>query len=322
MNMDMNMDMNMNMNMNLDMNLDMNFNYKLFESDQDYHNEIKNILSPYDTTYYDVYIKKYLMFNEPNEFILVNYFTKLYCWTYNNEYPIKDAIEPLSKFSNIFITNDIFTKIIESIHEPKKSIVNYDDLITMYMGLCVFYNLLLVCEYNITLDNLYEKIHLINLEKLDELRNYEDAKKKLLPMIKNMFTLIFNKNPNYQVNLNTCEYIIKHNLIENFKIVNINEYKLLYKYEKNIKKLESYKNFNPDIECLQNACMIKDNVIVIENLFKHIEPDSVCLTNALGYIDNTIIPILLEKIKPTKEQIIQYCQLKNDFTTELLIEQL
>lgn len=300
----------------------MELDYGLFETNQEYHDVIKNISTPYNSSYYDIYMKKYLENNIPNEFILVNYFTKLYCWTYGTDYSIEIAIKPLNRFSNITITNELFTKIIENINDPNKYAINYDNLELIYKGLSVFYNLIMICNYDITLNDLHDKLHLINLNNLGKLPNYYSAKKNLIPLIKKIFTIVYDKNPNYQINTNTFEYIFKFNLLDNYKIKNYDEYKLLYKYEKSIKKIKFYKNYNPNIDCLHNACDIKDNVTVVKNLLKSIEPDSICLTNSLKYIDNKIIYILLEKINPTTEQVIQYCELKKDFVTKLLVEKL
>lgn len=299
--------------------------YKLFESNQEYHNKFKDIDIPYNDSYYDNYMKEYLDNNIPNEFILVNYFSKLYCSTDDTEYAIEDLIEPLGKFSHITITNELFVNIIENMHQPKKPIVDYNNFDVMYRGLSVLDVLLSICNYNITLDNLYNQLHFIDFNKLNKLNkscDYDNIKNKLPQTIKKIFTLVYNKNPNSLLNLNTFEYIIKYNMIEQHKPSNINQYKLLYKYEKSINRLKSYKNFTPDIECLQNACTIKDNTTVVKNLLKSIEPNSICLSNALEHIDNKIIYLLLEKINPTVEQIIQYCELKNDSVTKLLVQQL
>lgn len=211
---------------------------------------------------------------------------------------------------------------MNNVNGPRKTKPDYNDLELWYIALSVLEKLLSVCEFDLDLMDLFESINRINLSILSEIPKYNQAKKNLIPLIKKIFILVFDSEPEFPITPETFEFVCKYNLIDNLPIQNQIQYKLTYKYETSIKKLKSYKNFIPDIECLENACEIKDNSMVITNLLKTIEPNPKCLSNALAHIDNKVIYLLVEKINPTKEQIIDYCVLKNDSVMRLLVEKL
>lgn len=296
-------------------------NSKLFETNQEYLDSYKDIQIPYSDVYYSVHMENYLKSNIPNEFVLINYFTKLYCWTCGTEYAIKNAIKHINKFSHIKITKELFKKIMNNVYGSRKTKPDYNDLELWYIALSVLEKLLSVCKFDLNLMDLFESINPINLSILSTIPNYKQAKKNLIPLIKKIFTLVFDSNPE-SLTPETFEFVCKYKLIDNLPIQNQIQYKLTYRYETSIKKLKSYKNFIPDIKCLENACEIKNNLVVITNLLKTIEPNQKCLSNALAHIDNQVIYLLVEKINPTKEQIINYCELKNDLMMRLLVERL
>ena len=128
-----------------------------------------------------------------------------------------------------------------------------------------------------------------------------------------------------QVNLNTWEFIVKFKLICLLSMIDLMDrqhYDILFRYETKITELNKIKKFNPNIDCLKNACMIKNNTVVVKNLLKKINPDSSCLTIALTHPNNNVVKLLLEKIQPTKLQILAYCETKNDEIMRALIEKL
>lgn len=307
--------------------------YKLFETNQEYHDKYKNLSTPCDSDYYDVHLKNYLENNEPNEFILTNYFTKLYSRTYDNETNIKYALEFVNYFKNIYISQDLMNEIFSNIHGPinwkTKEIDNgFNDLDLMRIFVNVIYKLLTTCAHNITIETFYSITKNINIDKfyLVAHKLMSKYKKKntddLVQDIKKIFEYLYQLDKEQEIQLNTLEYLIKFKFIDNYKPKNILEYRLLYKYETSIKKFKSFKNFIPDIYCLENACEIKSNTTVVKNLLKTIQPNSICLNNALKFTNNKVVELLLDLIDPTLEQVQNYSRLLNDDTLCILLNRL
>ena len=291
--------------------------YKLFESDQEYHDKIKNYLTRYDTDYYDIYLTKYLESNNnPTELVLVNFFTKLYSWTYAIKSNIEAALKFTKYFKNIFISKELLDKIFSIMNERQ----DYDFII-IFMS--VLDDLLKKSNHDIRVEDFNTQCKKIHWKKLlNSTRSYDKDKIKLLvDVMKIIFTHLYKLNTNQIISIEGLEFLFENNFLSDYMPTNVIEYRLMYKYEKSIKKLKSFKNFKPDIYCLENACKIKSNAYIISSLMKTIRPNSNCLSNALKYIDNyRVVELLLNEVEPTIEQIVSYSRKLYNPTLDILFE--
>jgi hypothetical protein len=294
-----------------------------FSENQKLHDDLKYKTAPYNTEYYDVILKKYLKTNTPNEFILVNFFSKLYCWTFGEQFVIKIINEYMNYFKHITITQDLLNNIFKNIKSHKicesTPIPFYNDYIVIYRSFKTIEILLLNNKLeNLILSDVYEHIKLIDFEKNREI----NLSKDIHNVLSNIFEIIYSNNKKEILSFDVISFIYKHKLIKHYICKSQSEYELSFKY---LKKIDHTK-FIINLECLENACCIKNNTTMISKImtkFK-INPSSKCLENALLFIDNTgVIKLLLTKnISASKEQILQYCKLKNDSVMELLVNSL
>lgn len=308
----------------------LHIDYDLFESDQEYHDKIKNYSTPYNSDYYDVYLKKYLESNNnPTELVLVNFFTKLYSWTYDIKTNIETAIEFTKYFKNIFITQELLNKIFSNIYDVRewktgKIELGYSNRNIIIISMYVLDDLLKNSNHNIKVEDFYSQCKKINWNKVfDSSTSYKNDNIKLLDVIKKIFTYLYNLDKNQIISVDGLEFLFEKNLLLDYIPKSIIEYRLMYKYETKIKKLKSFTNFKPNIYCLENACKIKSNSYIILSLMKTIKPNSNCLTNALKYKDNyKVVELLLNEVEPTIEQIISYGKKLHNPTLTMLLEKL
>ena len=323
-------------NNNKSTNLLNGFDFKLFETDQEYNDKFKNYATPYDSDYYEIYLNAYLKSNKPNELVLVNFFTKLYSFTYDSETIFKEIKKFIQHFAGMTLTakliEQIFSNCYDKVddrehnnyhnhnqnHKNTKLIYSKDTLERVFYS---FNELVKISKLSTDINTniLYSNLELIKIDLNVELT---DVMRKLLSEI---FINIWACYPTKPINLNTWEFIVKFKLINPSSMIDLVgqfHYVILYKYETKITELNKIKKFNPNIDCLKNACTIKNNTTVVKNLLKKINPDSSCLTIALTHSNNSVVKLLLEKIQPTKEQILIYCELKNDLIMKALIEKL
>lgn len=302
------------------------FDCKLFETDQKYHDKFKNYQTPYNTDYYDIYLKKYLENNVPTELILINYFTKLYSWNYN----ISQALNLAKYFIDLHISKDLLKKIFLNIYGPidwktNELSLGFDNFNLMIIFVNVLEKILNKSMCNIDVESLYSNMKNIKINYFISTYQIKKSDKEklrlLIEPIKKLYNNLYKLNKDEEIQIETLEYLIEHNLLDEYIPKNIIEYRLMYKYETSIRKLKSFKNFKPDIYCLENACKIALNTNIIASLIKTIEPNSVCLSNALKHKNNhKVIKILVDKVEPTIEQIKIYGYKLHDLTLNILIE--
>ena len=298
-----------------------------FCRDQKIHDDLKQNTAPYNTDYYDVALKTYLKTNKPNEFILVNFFSKLYCWTCGEVWVVEIIEEYMSHFKHITITQDLLNNIFENIKSHKvcesKPIPFYNDYIVTYRS---FYTLEILLSNNKTenliLIDVYEHIKSINFNKKTAYID-RDLTKDAINHLKNIFEVIYSNNKKEILSPELISFIYKYKLIKHYICKSQNEYALSFKYLTKIDKTN--KKYIINEECLENACCIKNNNVIVSQIitkFK-INPTSKCLDNALKFIDNiNVVQLLLEHITSSKEQLLKYCELKNDNVITLLINKL
>jgi len=305
--------------------------YKLFESNQEYHDKFKNYSTPYDSDYYNIYLTKYLEANNnPTELVLVNFFTKLYSWTYHITHNIETALKFTKYFKNIYISKDLIEKIFSNIydkinHETMEFQLGYANMDIIIIVMCVLDNLLKNLNHNIRAEDFYAQCKKIDWNKLlNSTKSYNKNEIKLLvDVMKKIFTHLYNLDTDQIISIEGLEFLFENNFLLDYKPMNIIEYRLMYKYETSIKKLKLFKNFKPDIYCLENACEIKSNSYVISSLIKTIKPNSICLSNALKYVENhKVVELLLNEVEPTIEQIKFYGKKLHNSTLTMLLEKL
>jgi len=112
------------------------------------------------------------------------------------------------------------------------------------------------------------------------------------------------------VQLTTYEYLLKNKLIYTPHPLNMDEYAMTYKYIKNMRYHELHNarslGLSLNSECLENACLIKNNARTVEYIINHDIVTERCLDNALQCVNNNVISVLLKYIKPTPQQLEKY----------------
>ena len=306
-------------------------NNKLFESLQKYHDTFKNYSKPYDTDYYNVYLIKYLESNDnPTELVLVNFFTKLYSWTYGIKSNIETALRFTKYFKNTFISKELLNKIFSNIYGPpdwetNKIELGYSNINVIIILMCVMDDLLKNLNHDIKVEDLYSQCKKILWKNLlNSTSSYDkDNVKLLVDVMKKIFTQLYNLDADQIISVDGLEFLFENNFLTDYVPKNIVEYRLMYKHVTSVKKLKSFKNFKPDIYCLENACVIKSNTRVISSLMKTIKPDSNCLSNAIKYTDNyRVVELLLNEVDPTIEQIVLYGKILRNPTLDILLEKI
>lgn len=302
-----------------------NINFALFAANQDYHTQLQYDSAPYDTIYYGL-MNEYLKQHNATEIILLNFFSKLYCFTYGDVHVFKMINEFVKYFKNIKMTNELFYKIFlhikgsyDSYKKTHKEKFTDESVITR--SLYAIEKLLDGLDNNIlTLDDFYNNIKTIDWCKQTKYSKRDKTKYGDIDTIdfaKLIFEKIYEKNQNHILHPDTIQYIFKYDMIKNYKIQNVNEYRLLFKY---YKKLNLNKNFPFDIECLENACHIVDNDVVVKRIMKTVQPTLQCLDFALKYQNNSVSLILLDVLQPTNEQLKNYSLLKQDEVLTKLVD--
>lgn len=291
--------------------------HERFENDHTYHLFLQQTTLPYSEQYYDI-LEKFLENNKPTEIIFENFFGKLFCFMQDEIHVIKKLDRFLEKFSNIIVEVNMLGKIFSNLKSEKE--MWEDDIEAGYKNLwCnkyvigrivyILYKLYTKKQLNITLDNLYVHVNKIN---------WKFQSKKTFEILKKIFTKIYENDRKQNIRTETLNYIFKYCLIRKFIVNEQYQYEMLYKYYLLPKSLDD--RFKFTVECLENACEIKNNVNVVNKLLQVVKPNLRCLDNALKFKSNNVVKLLLPKIKATKTQIIQYYKKYNDDTLLCLLE--
>ncbi len=304
----------------------LNIDWDLFCSNQKYHQSIKDANKQLDSKYFEIIAQCPNL----NSFVLVNLMDMLSRWSWCDT-----ALIEINKIANrathILITQDLFYKLldrlIESNNKDKSEYSRYNNtrrglyLINLLLGKSQceplnINNFIQYCKTN------YQEIFLPKPKKQMFYSSYKECENKAneIPnpseLVQAICTKQIQTNPSQQILFDNLEYAIKLNLLEKFEPETQEEYRMLFKYQK---KVNHNKKFPHDIQCLENACTIPDNDVVVASIIKKIQPNSQCLSNALVYPDNKVIRILLDKVTPTAQQVLDYLKLKQDRITEALV---
>lgn len=298
------------MNLNKSLTTNVTIDYDRFEIDQSYHDELIKPLAPYNTKYHDM-VLDYLYHKKANHMILCNWISRIKSST-AGECSVKDMVDKLiPKINNVVITGQLYNDLLVILFQ-----ISSKDSGTIKRGLYFIQELLYknhVIFDQISVDSFVYFMTSNNIYPSVKMQSYSCWSS--FGLQKNIIAKLYEHDKN--ISISSLEYIYNFDLISNYKVRNIEEYRLLFKY---YKKINKHKDFVYDIKCLENACTIHNNTKVVERIMSSVEPSSKCLDNALKHENNgLLVELLLTKIKPSKEQLLQYCSTIKSSTMRSLI---
>ncbi len=220
----------------------LNIDWDLFCSSQEYYETIKNANAQLDSKYFEIIAQCPNL----NSFVLVNLMDMLSRWSWCDTARI-EINKIANRATHILITPDLFYKLLDRIVEfnnkNKSEHCCYNNtrrglyLINLLLEKSQF-ELLNINNFIQYLKTNYQEIFLPKPKREMFFSTYKECENKAdeipnpIELVKAICTKQIQSNQSQQILFDNLEYAIKLNLLEKFEPETLEEYQMLFRYQK------------------------------------------------------------------------------------------